>query len=336
MTSIADRRDDEQASIEAGAWIARLNDDAVSEHDGVEFDAWLAADRAHATAYRQALVTWHAFEAQAEAVAAELDRRGPVAGARRDTRPAAQRRGHTRRWLAGAGGFAVAAGLAVTVLPPMLLAPAAQTYVTGKGQHQRVTLADGSVVDLNAETRMTVRLASSKRQVTLGDGEAIFDVTSDPSRPFTVAAAGRVVRVVGTQFDVRSRGGALTVTVARGKVQVRPADRRSAGGNFVLTPGQTLAVAASGLEAVKVVDPQEAFGWRAGRLVYRDAPLSAVVADLNQQFVEQIEIGDASLGAVRINGVIVLDDPNAVIERLSLMLPIRSVPSDRGLLLLRK
>jgi transmembrane sensor len=230
----------------------------------------------------------------------------------------------------------MAAGLAVAFLPPMLMQPPVQEFVTGKGQHQRVTLADGSVVDLNAETRLSVRFAGSRRRVVIGDGEAIFDVAHDAKRPFTVEASGRVVRVVGTQFDVRNRQGALTVTVACGKVEVRPLAAAASGRDFLLNPGQRLEIDRSGAEAVKAVDPQETFSWRAGRLVYRGQPLADVVADLNRQFPEQIEISDPELGRTPITGVIVLDDPRAVIARLSLMLPIRSVPSERGLLLLRK
>ena len=156
----------------------------------------------------------------------------------------------------------------------------------------------------------------------------------DARRPFTVAADQRIVRVLGTQFDVRSRSGDLTVTVARGKVEVRPSAASAQA--FTLVPGQRLEVERTGRAQLHAVDPQEAFSWRAGRLVYRNQPLSEVVADLNRQFVEQIEIGDPALAQTPITGVIVLDDPNSVVARLSLMLPIRSVPSDRGLLLLRK
>jgi transmembrane sensor len=217
-----------------------------------------------------------------------------------------------------------------------MVQPVTQTFVTGKGQHQHVKLADGSMIDLDAETRLSVTLARGERKVVLGDGEAIFDVAPDKARPFTVAAADHLVRVVGTQFDVRNRRGALTVTVARGKVQVRPLSAAVAGRAFLLTPGERLAVAAGGAEELKAVDPQETFSWRAGRLVYRDQPLGDVVADLNRQFVDQIEIGDPELAKLPITGVIVLDDPRAVTQRLSLMLPVRSVPSDRGLVLLRK
>jgi transmembrane sensor len=318
----------EQAMAEASAWLARLQREEVSEADGLEFDAWLAEGPGNAAAYRQALTLWHEFEVNAGDVIDELAA---------EQRRVALRPARSRRWMFGAGGgLALAAGLAVAVLPGILAQPTTQTYVTGKGQHQHITLADGSVVDLNAESRLSVTLARSERRAVLGDGEAIFDVAHDKKRPFTVAAASRVVRVVGTQFDVRNRQGDLTVTVARGKVQVRPVDAAKAGRAFLLSPGQRLSVAQDGAEALRAVDPSEAFSWRSGRLVYRNQPLSDVVADLNRQFVDQIAIGDPELAKIPITGVIVLDDPRSVMSRLTLMLPIRTVPSDGGLLLLRK
>lgn len=321
-------QDDERVTAEAGAWLARLQRPDVSEADGLEFDAWLAEGPANAEAYRREVTLWQEFEANAERVLAELDTEAPRALRRDRGRP-------TRRWIAGAGGFAVAAGLALAILPSAVQQTTAQTYVTGKGQHQRVTLADGSIVDLDAETRMTVSLSRSERKIVLADGEAIFDVTHDPKRPFTVAASDRVVRVVGTQFDVRARQGELAITVARGKVEVRPAEA-AMGRLFTLTPGQRLAVGRTGVEQLAQVDPQEAFSWRAGRLVYRNQPLSEVVDDLNRQFVEPIRLSDPELGRIPITGVIVIDNQDAVIERLALMLPVRSVRSDQGLLLLRK
>jgi transmembrane sensor len=325
MTGIAAR--EEQVAAQASAWLVRLQRDDVTEADGLEFDAWLEADPAHHAAYRQALAAWQAFNACADDVLAELDRQGQEA-ARRSVR--------SRRWMVGAGGFAAAAALAVALLPPMLSSSAAQVYATGKGEHERITLADGSVVDLNAETRLTVAFERGARRVVLEDGEAIFDVTHDAKRPFTVAASQRVVRVLGTQFDVRNRQGQLAVTVARGKVQVEPANAAATDRAFVLRPGQRLEIASTGRAELHAVDPQEAFSWRAGRLVYRGEPLANVVADLNRQYVEQIEIADPELGRMPITGVIVLDDQKAVMQRLSLMLPVRSVPSERGLLLLRK
>jgi transmembrane sensor len=321
---------EERELAEASAWLARLQREDVSEQDGLDFEAWLEATPGNRDAYTQALAVWHEFELAAPQVQDEL-----AAGQRRGV--VVLRGAATRRWWMGAGGAAIAAGLAVAVLPGILAQQAtAETYATGKGERKRVTLADGSIVDLNAETRLAVTYERKARKVVLGEGEAIFDVAHDADRPFTVTAPNREVRVLGTQFDVRSRQGELTVTVARGKVQVRPMSAATQGRLFLLTPGQRLEVASSGREQLVAVDPQEVFSWRSGRLIYRGEPLANVVADLNRQYVEQIEISDPELGRMPITGVIVLDDQPTVVARLSLMLPIRSVPSDRGLLLLRK
>jgi transmembrane sensor len=318
--------DEEGTMADASAWLARLQRDDVSEVDASEFAAWLAASPANAAAYRRALALWHEYETGADAVLADLDRRGRTA----------PRPGISRRWLVGGGGFAVAAGLAIAVLPSLLAEPAIQTYATGKGQHQRITLTDGSVVDLDAETKLSVSFNGRARRVTLSDGEAIFDVAHDADRPFTVEASSRIVRVVGTQFDVRNRHDGLSVTVARGKVDVRPTTTAASGRAFLLTPGQKLEIDGAGLERLSSVDPQEAFGWRSGRLVYRAEPLANVVADLNRQFVDQIEVSDPVLARTPVTGVIVLDNQASVVARLSLMLPIRSIPSGEKLLLLRK
>ncbi|PZQ65876.1 MAG: iron dicitrate transport regulator FecR [Phenylobacterium zucineum] len=318
--------DEERTMAQASAWLARLQRDDVSEADGGAFDAWLDEAPAHRAAYEQVLAAWQTFDLAADDILAEIE-----AGERRS----AQRRPVSRRWMVGAGGFAAAAALAVAILPA--LTPAAiTTYATGKGEREQFTLADGSTIDLNAETRLTVSYDRGARKVVLEDGEAIFDVTHDAKRPFTVAASKQVVRVLGTQFDVRSRQGDLSVTVARGKVQVEPAKAVATDRAFVLRPGQRLEIPREGAAQLRTVDPQEAFGWRAGRLVYRGQTLAEVVADLNRQYVAQIEIADPSLARMPITGVIVLDDQDAVMQRLSLMLPVRSVPSDRGLLLLRK
>ncbi|MFL5295428.1 MAG: FecR family protein [Phenylobacterium sp.] len=321
---------EEQATADAAGWLARLQRPDITEQDGLEFDAWLAAAPQNAPAYRHALSLWHELEAGADDILAELD-----AAARR---PARGLRGRSaRRWLAGAGGFAVAAGLALAIMPSFTAGPAAvQAYATGKGQHQRIALGDGSTVDLDAETRLSVSFSKSERRIILADGQAIFDVAHDAHRPFTVQAGDRLIRDIGTQFDVRRRADALTVTVARGRVEVRPVSAEAGGRAFRLDPGQRLEIDRTSAGQLSTVDPQETFSWRSGRLVYRAQPLADVVADLNRQFVEQTEIADPELGKTPITGVIVLDNPRDVMARLSLMLPIKAVPSERGLKLLRK
>jgi transmembrane sensor len=220
-------------------------------------------------------------------------------------------------------------------MPVGLLSEPPQTFTTAKGEHSRVTLADGTKVDLNAGTRMTVTLARHERRVSMPEGEAVFDVAADHSRPFLIAAGDRTVRVVGTRFDVRRRDGQLSVTVDRGVVEVRP-NQDAPGRAFRLHPGQRLDHVQGAAEAhIHAVEPADVYAWRTGRLIYRDRPLGDVVADLNQQYARQISLEDPSLAATRFSGVLVLDNQDAVIRRLALLAPLRALPSARGVTLRR-
>ena len=311
---------------QASDWIVRLQSDDLTQADGLAFDAWLDAAVENTLAYDQALGVWNAVGASAQDVV------GQLAGAERRR----ARLGLGRRWMVGAGSLAAAAALLIAVLPPLISAPESQTYATANGQHQTVTLSDGTKVELNAETKLVVTLARDERRVVMGEGEAIFDVAADADRPFTINTGHHVVRVVGTQFDVRNRGGRLAVTVAHGVVEVGPGPKGEPGRTYVLRPGQRLAIEGAGAPRLSTIEPDVAFSWRTGRVVYREEPLSNVVADLNRQFEKPILIADPELGRTPISGVLVMDSQSEVIGRLALMLPITAITSPEGVVLRRK
>ncbi len=316
-------RDGEAARrSDAARWVVRLEAGDLPDHEAVAFDAWVSAP-ANAAAFDAALSVSQAYSGSATAVARGL------AGQRR---PAAVA---PRRAVLAAGGLAAAAAAAAIIAPELLSGPAVTRYATDKGERRTVRLDDGTTLDLNAGTRLTVTYTRRARDVDLQAGQAVFDVAHDARRPFRIAAGDRIVRVVGTQFDIRRRDGRLSVTVARGAVEVLPTDGAK-GRAYRLHPGQRLdhAEGASGAH-VASADPQEVFGWRTGRLVYRGQPLSEVVADLNQQFATPIRIDDPQLAATPISGVLVLDDQAAVIRRLALLVPVRAVPSGPGVVLRR-
>jgi len=315
------RRGDDARRTAAADWVVRLQADDLTDEQMLAFEGWLDASADNLAAYDAALTVMLAYDAAAPQVLTAL-RSEPA-------RRLAPRRG----WLV-AGGLAAAAALALTVLPFATQTPA-QTFSTAKGEHRSLTLADGSTVDLNAGSTLTVSMGARERRITLSEGEAVFDVTADRSRPFRIAAGTHTVNVVGTRFDVRHRSGTLSVTVERGIVEVRPADGVS-GRAFRLRPGQRLDYAPGALDAhVGAADPGEVFAWRVGRLVYRDRPLGDVVADLNQQFVKPIHLADAALASTPVTGVLVLDDQESVLRRLTLLLPLKALPSAQGVTLQR-
>jgi transmembrane sensor len=315
--------DEQDPASRAAQWLVRLRSDDLTADEAAAFDAWLSARPANTAAYDAALSLLSEIEANAPALEASLR-------AERQTRTR-----HTRRtWLA-VGALAAAAAAAIVVLPQIESAAQPMDAVTGKGGRRTLELADGSRIEMNATTRLQVILDRDVRRVTLGEGQAVFDVAHDPRRPFVIAVGDRDIRVVGTQFDVRRRDGEVSVTVAHGVVEVRPAGG-AVGRAYRLRAGQRLDHREGAAETtVAAAAPDEVLGWRSGRLIYRDRPLSEVVADLNQHFERPVRIADPSLARILVSGVLVLDDQDAVLRRLALLGPIEAVGSGSGVTLRR-
>ena len=314
---------DEARRDSAAAWVVRLEAEDLAETEAVAFDGWLGASADNAAAFEAAMAVSRLYAANASVIRRALSER------RVAPRPVG------RRTVVAVGGMAAAAALAVVVAPQLSGPPRTETYVTAKGERRTVQLADGSTLDLNAGTRLTVTLARHDRRVTLDEGQAVFDVAHDARRPFVITAGDRTVTDIGTQFDVRRRDGKLSVTVAHGAVEVRPAEGAS-GQAYRLHPGQRLDhMQQSAVSHVAAARAEEVLGWRNGRLVYRGETLGEVVADLNQQFDTPIRIEDPSLAATQISGVLILDNQDAVIRRLALLVPISTVRSGAGVLLRR-
>lgn len=317
---------------EAVDWLVRLQGETVTERDWLAFDAWLTASPAHAEAYDAVLtfddrLTLDSRLAQAEPAAEPLM---AFSGNVVPLKPA------RRVWIWSVGAAIAAAFVAGAVLLPAsgLLGAHETTYVTGVGERRTVALEDGSRIEMNAASRMTVRFERHARRVHLGDAQAFFDVAKDSSRPFLVSAGDTQVRVVGTQFDVRHRDGQVAVNVQRGLVEVRPNLPRDAA-PFRLRPGQGLSHR-KGQRAdarVQAVAVEEVAGWRQGRLIYRDQPLSQIAGDMNRLFPRPVKLADAEAANLRLSGVLIVDDQDAMVDRLSHLLPVRTTTTDDAILI---
>lgn len=308
---------------EAADWLTRLQRPEVDETDWLAFDAWLSEPGAQ-----------EAYDA-IQAVDEEIFQRGAaVRGELAEPRRAAAKRGFTIdwRWLGGLAAAAAAAAIAITVAPWGELLPQPDTlYSTAKGESRTLDLADGTRIDLNTDSHLSVRLEKDARRVTVHDGQALFDVAHDSARPFLITAGDETVRVVGTKFDVRRRDGQLSVTVLRGLVEV------STDGEDTpvrLRPGQMLehVEGASGV-SVRSVAAEDQVGWRSGRLVYRDQPLGRIVSDMNHYFDRPIRLEGENTATLRFSGVLIVDGQDAMVRRLSSLMPISATPTDDAIVL---
>lgn len=162
---------------------------------------------------------------------------------------------------------------------------------TGEGESLTVTLADGSVVSLNSNSRLEYphHFQGDERTVRL-TGEAFFKVKHDASHPFVVDAGSVVTKDLGTSFNIRARSaGDCRVTLVEGSVMVT-----SKQGNrkpVVLTPGQQYTITAETSEPVlQEVDTDETTAWVDGVIYYHDRTLEQVVSDLARIYNKDVEI----------------------------------------------
>lgn len=311
-----------QARLDAALdWHVRL-DGEPSAQDWQDFTAWLESDPAHRTVFDE-------VDALSADAAAALPATADIIAFPQQAAPAPSRR-RAGLWVAAA---AIAASVALVFIAQRASVPV-ETYVTKIGETRDVTLADGSVVHLNTDTKLTVDLGTYRRDVILDKGEALFEVSADAQRPFIVAMGPKRVRVVGTAFNVLRHEGRIVVSVEHGKVQV--SHQNAADEGVALSPGDRY-IGSESVAAYQLVhvDPAVISAWRDGRLVFDDAPLSQVVTELNRYFAQPVVVPDADVQNLRFSGILRMDEESAVLRRLAAFLPITVQSETDRVILLR-
>lgn len=165
-------------------------------------------------------------------------------------------------------------------LQPSLLQNLQSDYYTQVGEQRQIELADGSHVLLNTDTAIALELTPHSRRLRLLRGEAYFEVAHAAHRPFWVIANEVRTRVTGTSFSVGIHQGEVIVTVAQGRVET--STQASASRATTLKPGESAHYQGQQLTAVEQTDLRRALAWRQGLMVFVQAPLAEVVAEINR------------------------------------------------------
>jgi len=231
------------------------------------------------------------------------------------------------RWAAGVAAAALTVAVTFGVLKDVGSFSARQQYATQVGEQRIVPLSDGSVVTLNTDSRIDVRMGRHRRDIVL-HGEAIFKVAHEKARPFLVHTEHTTVRAVGTQFNVYGRpDGSTTVAVLEGKVEVSAvAEERSDPGaerselkplkisaRMALAAGDVARMDRSGaIRRDENVDVANLVAWRQRRLVFHRTPLEEIVPEFNRYSRDlQLRLVDVPAGAYHYTGNFDADDPRS-------------------------
>jgi ferric-dicitrate binding protein FerR (iron transport regulator) len=172
------------------------------------------------------------------------------------------------------------------------------TLEVPRGGEYHLELADGTLITLNAESRIRYpnRFEGEERRVEL-EGEAFFNVTHQPDRPFIVSNEKLRVRVLGTSFNLKVYPDERQqATLLAGSVEVD-----CGGENVRIVPGEQLTW--DGREwSVRVVDVTPYIAWKEQRFVFEDELLEEVLKKLERWYDINVYIRYPSLKEIRYTG----------------------------------
>jgi len=319
---------------EAADWFARLHEAQISVEEIMEWQRLMASDRRFAIAYSRVEEVWNAIgdipTPNVAQVKAEMRDRYD------GTVPISQWVRAQRAWKRpGRLPALLAASVASIALATYWLfwdtTGAVRVLQTPAGHNLAFALADGSRLNLGADTRLEIRFNATSRRIRITRGEAFFAVAKDRNRPFIVRAGNATVTAVGTEFSVNRGADQVVIAVIEGRVVVDAGteaspDSRPDSAKTQLGAGQQILVSAAGAgSSASLSNVTLALGWQNGRLAFQSEPLSRVLVDVNRYASKPISVDGSTIGDLMLTGTVVRDDVSGWLASLEKAFPVRVV-----------
>ena len=237
--------------------------------------------------------------------------------------PLAPDRTYTRLLWAAAAAVVAAVGVTQWRSRDEGTPTVAQTFNAPVGASDSVLLADGSRVILAPGSNLTVaaNYGQGQRGVEL-EGAAQFTVLHDDKRPFTVRSGSAMIYDLGTVFTVKAvEGRGVVVAVTEGSVRLSDVSTTGTTRSITLAAGDRGRLGTDGTLVSErgSVTPDES-AWVVGKLVYTDASLAEVQADLRRWYGVELVVNDSAWRARSIQSHAFTSEPvEKFVERLTNM-----------------
>jgi len=289
MTSLDTARSASDVREQAAEWLFRTASPDWSAEDQALLDAWLNDSEHHRASYWRLEAAWQ----EAARLAA--------------LRPAHRGTAVLKRFfnvtVFKAAAAVVLVGVAAVTAYYEFSTLEVSTYATAVGGHRTLTLPDGTLIELNTDTVVSIANDLSQRRVWLTKGEALFEVKHDARHPFSVIAGNHKVTDLGTKFVVRQTADSVEVALIEGRAQFESIGG-SAPRSTELAPGEVAVATGNSMSVTRLPGKQvtDELAWRQGLLVFDGTTLADAVAEFNRYNTDKIVIRDPSLAQLRVNG----------------------------------
>lgn len=338
MKNIVEFPDTAAIGDEAAEWLMRLDsEEPLSESEKESLAEWIKRSPAHRERLMALAGLWERLNVLTELAV-------PLSPAS-TTKPA-----RVRKW---APGLAVASAVIAVVasfvyfqpqVTPSVLTETNGLYSSAIGEQRSARLSDGSEIVLNTNSQIEVDFNGDRRDIRLIQGEVMFTVAKDPTRPFRVFAGGGRIQAIGTEFVVYLKDDSVDVTVTEGVVSLAAAPTGGSvppdlePGMTVQTRGNELGRLSAGQVAtlprldesqsgdgmtsipeardVQDVELTRRMSWTGGNLVFAGESLEHVVGEIGRYTTVKIEFADPEVRAIRVGGVFPVGETSAMFGAL--------------------
>lgn len=191
------------------------------------------------------------------------------------------------------------------------------------GMRSSMILPDGTSVWLNAGSSLKypVVFEGGNRQVELS-GEAFFEVKKDRRQPFIVSTSDMDIKVLGTSFNCSAypENEKIETALVEGIIEI---SKKNANKSFRLNPGE-LAILSKDERTIgkSKANLDKHISWKAGKLVFRDDPMTRVLEKLGRWYNVEFQVEDQEILAYVYSATFSGESLDQVLEMLSLSAPI--------------
>ena len=208
--------------------------------------------------------------------------------------------------------------------------PVRNELTVPRGKRAKVTLSDGTTLQINSETTVIYPSVfdKGKREIYV-DGEVFLNVTPDISSPFFVQTERMRIKVLGTSFNVSSYASdeEKSVVLVSGKVEVNGANKQAC-----LLPDQMFLIKDSTASKLNV-KASDYVSWTQNMIVFHREPLNKVFHKLSRYYGIDISCS-SNMAQHTMSGKLDLkEDLKEVMEIISEMIPVRITVEDDKLII---
>ncbi|WP_172676710.1 FecR family protein [Marinagarivorans algicola] len=296
---------------EAAQWVSVLNTGSPKVADNQAFLKWINASTKHQQAYQKMKEAWQ-LTSQLDQIPEfihEVDQHC--------TRHTVSQ-SYTHLLALTACLLLIVGALSLNYLPAPY-EPQLQSFSTAVGETKRITLEDGSTLSLNTDTQIDIRFTAKQRYLKLVKGEALFNVASNPNRPFIVNTGDGRVHAVGTAFNIKKQAHTTAVTITEGVVLI---ETNGINHSMQVTANHHVTLEPYHTPVVNDANITHQLAWQNQQLIYSQAPLKQVIEDLNRYLTTPVSLTPVStfdkemINGLKVDGTLNVNDPEEALAAL--------------------